>query len=230
MNVLITAGGTAERIDSVRAITNTATGALGGMTADCFAASGGVRRIFYVCGKGARRPETAPAEIVEITEIEDTADLEAAVRGICARNTIGAVVHSMAVSDYRVSRVTNAEFADIGGAAKISSDEKSLVLFLERTPKIISLFSTIAPNAILVGFKLLSGAEHGELIDAGFDLLKKNNCAYVLANDMAQIRAGTHTGYLIDKNKNVLRFDGKQEIARGITENVLAEFSKRSAV
>jgi phosphopantothenate-cysteine ligase len=169
----------------------------------------------------------------------------------------------MAVSDYRLRRVSNAalaaralaelargadfahleieELASLFAGAlehppalpsqqtKISSGEQNLILFLEPVQKIISLFRELAPDAILTGFKLLDHAPREELIDAGFDLLEKNRCAFVFANDMAEIDAQSHSGYLIDTNKNVRRFEGKKEIAGGIVESVLREFAKRSA-
>jgi phosphopantothenate-cysteine ligase len=112
---------------------------------------------------------------------------------------------------------------------KISSGEKNLILFLDPVQKIISLFRELAPDAILVGFKLLDHAPHDALIGAGFDLLEKNHCAFVLANDMMEISGTSHSGCLIDAHKNVRRFEGKKEIAEGIVESVLREFTKRNA-
>ncbi|MDR1932521.1 MAG: phosphopantothenoylcysteine synthase [Spirochaetales bacterium] len=249
MNVLITAGATAERIDSVRSITNDATGRLGSLTAECFAKSGRAERIFYLCGKTARRPETARAEI---TVIEDTADMERAARALLGNTRIDAIVHSMAVSDYRVrSVVTPALLADSlaaalasGGAGeirercgaaleeaasvqrdkKISSAEKHLILILESTPKIISLFHELAPRALLVGFKLLDRVSREELFEAARGLLEKNHCAFVLANDAGDIHGDTHSAYLIDRNKKARRCGTKQEIAAAITDRVIAAF------
>jgi len=104
---------------------------------------------------------------------------------------------------------------------KISSGEPDMALFLEQTPKIISLFSTLVPDALLVGFKLLDGVPRDELIDTAYALLKKNNCAYVLANDMRDIAGDAHTGYLVARDKTVVRrYTTKQDIARGIAEHI----------
>ncbi|MDR0552077.1 MAG: phosphopantothenoylcysteine synthase [Spirochaetaceae bacterium] len=257
MNILITAGGTSEPIDSVRCITNGATGRLGSLTADCFAASRKTVCIFYLCGKGACRPETP---LAQITEIAGAAELEKAARDILAHNRVDAIIHSMAVSDYRTCAVSTAGLlaADLAAAleenaknpkdlklrlesrlqnppainreTKISSAEKKLILFLEPVPKIISLFSALAPEAILVGFKMLSQVSKDELIDAAYSLLLQNRCAFVLANDKTQINAQSHIGYLVDQNKNARRFESKREIAEGITESVLAAFAKRNAI
>ncbi|AEF85115.1 phosphopantothenoylcysteine synthetase/decarboxylase [Treponema primitia ZAS-2] len=261
MNILITAGGTMERIDSVRSITNHATGRLGSLMARCFDEAPETERIFYICGKNAPQPESPKAEI---TVIEDTAGLERVVRDILQSRRVDAIIHSMAVSDYRVRAVTtpaliasaagpgsdqsaltnsleNASSIEQGAlinalenapsleqGAKISSDEKRLVIILEPTVKIISLFQELAPHSLIVGFKLLDSVPHETLIDTAYRLLEKNHCAYVLANDAADIHGDAHIGYLVDAERRVQRFEDKSGIARGITENVIKKFNEKN--
>jgi phosphopantothenate-cysteine ligase len=105
MDVLISAGGTSERIDNVRSITNGSTGMLGRHIAEAFAAAESVGRIWYVCGKGAALPATEKAEIVRVG---DVSELVGAIRGVCAGHRIGAAIHAMAVSDYTVRSVSSA--------------------------------------------------------------------------------------------------------------------------
>jgi phosphopantothenate-cysteine ligase len=238
VNVLITAGGTMERIDSVRGITNFATGRLGSLIADCFAASGEADHICYICGKTAEKPQLLrqPSAAVEIIEVEGTADLEAAIRSVLGSYRIDAVIHSMAVSDYRVKTVTTMERLAEGSASsalnqetKISSDEDSLVLILEPTVKIISLFKELVPGTILVGFKLMDGVPHDTLLDTAGRLLGKNHCTFVLANDKRDIHGDTHIGYLIDRDQLVRRYDTKAAIAEGITEQVLAAYKTKGS-
>ncbi|MDR2610372.1 MAG: phosphopantothenate--cysteine ligase [Clostridiales Family XIII bacterium] len=103
MNILITSGGTTERIDEVRAITNTGTGTLGAMIADRFKERDESHEVIYVCGKESVRP-TLPAETFIA---DDTAALEWTIREICESRRIDVVIHAMAVSDYRVKTVTD---------------------------------------------------------------------------------------------------------------------------
>jgi phosphopantothenate-cysteine ligase len=240
MNVLITAGGTIERVDSVRGITNFATGRLGSLIADCFAVSGEAGQISYICGRTALKPQ---AEKVEIIEIEGTNDLEKAIRVVLASRRVDAVIHSMAVSDYRVKTVTTMERLAASASAldretKIRSDEENLVLILEPTVKIISLFKDLAPEAILVGFKLMDGVSHepqpglavsnlNTLLDTAGQLLEKNRCTFVLANDKQDIHGDTHIGYLIDQNRKVRRYETKAAIAKGITQQVIAAYNAK---
>jgi phosphopantothenate-cysteine ligase len=241
VNILISAGGTRERIDSVRGITNAATGRLGSLIAACFDRAPETERIFYICAPNAPRPDSAKAEI---TVVEDTAGLEKAVREILGRHRVDAIIHSMAVSDYRVRSVTTPEriaesarhvpvieaidsAPSLGREAKIGSDANRLVIVLEPTPKIIALFQTLAPRALLVGFKLLDHVGNKTLLDAAYGLLKKNRCAFVLANDARDIHGDGHIAWLVDRNQQVWSFETKHEIARGITKAVIAEFKEQ---
>jgi phosphopantothenate-cysteine ligase len=227
MKFLVTAGGTSERIDRVRCITNFATGRLGSLAADCLAQSPEAERVFYICGKTAARPESPKAEILPVT---DAAEAEGAVRRVLAENALSAVVHSMAVSDYAVQSVTTPRLyadspsgAGLGREGKLPSGEDRLILVLRPTVKIISLFRLLAPQALLVGFKLLDGESFDGLIGAAYRLLQKNRCAYVLANDAKDMDADAHTGYLVDRNRKVETYRDKPSIARAIAAHILED-------
>jgi phosphopantothenate-cysteine ligase len=160
----------------------------------------------------------------------------------------------MAVSDYRVRSVSSSGLlADAilaalraGGTleretiireiersagmerdAKVSSDEKSLLLVLEGTVKIISLFHSLSPASLVVGFKLLDGVPRETLLDRAYELLQKNHCAYVLANDLRDISGDHHVAYLVDKDRHFTRYEDKMGIARGIAETLSRDLEKR---
>jgi phosphopantothenate-cysteine ligase len=104
---------------------------------------------------------------------------------------------------------------------KISSSVDDMVLLMERTPKIISLFQELAPESTLVGFKLQDNVSLETLIDKGFEVLTKNKCSFVLANDLKDITQSGHVGYLIDKDKNFTKYATKTEIADAIVTHTL---------
>ncbi len=245
MKILITAGGTTEHIDSVRSITNTSTGMLGSLIAKAFGKISATEKIYYICGKNGLVPQS---ERTEVIFIDTVASLEAAVRKVIKEASVDIIVHSMAVSDYRVKSVTSAallansikfrldslqtenkQITDAFASSlfenpetllqddgKISSNIDNLILFMERTPKIISLFQTLAPKATLVGFKLLDDVPQETLINTAFQVLQDNKCSFVLANDLRDISKDRHTGYLVDENKNFTRHTTKEEIANAI--------------
>jgi phosphopantothenate-cysteine ligase len=214
---LVTGGGTEERIDGVRRITNFATGRLGALIAETLSRQRGTGTVFYIHGRRAARPrESDSGAAIRCIEVEGVAGLEAAVRRILAEHPVGAIVHSMAVSDYVVDRILDGEGREIRDRDKIPSSERELRLILKPAPKIIGLFHDLAPDAALAGFKLLNNAPHAALMDAAFALLEKNHCACVLANDLTGITAEKHAAFLIDKRKNITRFETKDAIAEGI--------------
>ena len=103
MNIIVTAGGTSEPIDNVRRIANTGTGRLGSLVADELAEADWTGHIFYVCAKDSIRPVS---KRVTCVEIQSVADLQEAVTELTEKYVIHGVVHSMAVSDYKVRSVS----------------------------------------------------------------------------------------------------------------------------
>ena len=250
MKILITSGGTTEKIDEGRSISNNSTGMLGKTIAETFSALDSTEKIYYICGLAALVPNTSNTEVIRIGSV---AELEAAVKSTLSNDHIDAVIHCMAVSDYSVKSVTTSGLIGTGlcnyiesmdlceitkdtaseivadairsaetlsNMNKISSDVDDLILVMQKTPKIISMIKKNAPETLLVGFKLLNNASFDTLIDVAYGVLTKNDCDYVLANDLSEISGEQHIGYLIDKNKVVERLTSKKEIADKIASVV----------
>ena len=256
LNILVTSGGTIENIDTVRSISNMSSGKLGSMIAEKFAGEPDVEKVFYVCGKNSLKPETDKLEVIYVDSV---ASLENAVKEVLKKASIDIIIHSMAVSDYRVKSVTSSvNLADsvlsnlnileglgeqeakaalalsigksesiIHGDGKISSDVDDMILFMERTPKVISLFQTLSPKSTLVGFKLLDNVPRETLIDKGFQILTQNKCGFALANDLSEIKGERHVGYLIDRDKNYARYETKTEIADAIVSATMREKGRK---
>ena len=232
--IIITAGGTSERIDNVRKITNSSSGKLGMTIANHLLHENNDIIIYYICSKNSLRPTD---KRVQVVEIDGTMDLKNTIEGLLTREHIDYFIHSMAVSDYITDYVTTIErikesvkkhddideaFKNIEviGGSKISSYEDNLVIVLKPTPKIISIIKNLSPSTYLVGFKLLDGVSKEELIEVAKRLRNKNNCDLVVANDLATIRNGEHIGYIIDKNNEVEEAHGKDDIAKKIVRRI----------
>mgnify|MGYP001018304169 CR=1 FL=1 len=261
MNVIITAGGTTEKIDAVRKITNTATGKLGSLTAEEFVKQGGdrIEKIFYICEKGTIMPQSAHVEVITV---EGAGSVKDVLSNLLTANKIDAVVHSMAVSDYTVDSLTTVEnlagflsqklFSLIGNEfhtdqslaefiatcirennrlldnnKKVSSNVQNLILCMRQTPKLIGMIKELQPSAILVGFKLLNNVNKQYLLDVGYELLQKNVCDFVLANDSREINTDHHIAYLISPDKSYIPFQTKEEIAHGIVQKILNLVDKK---
>jgi phosphopantothenate-cysteine ligase len=237
--VLITSGATSEPLDPIRSITNNASGALGAITADAFCESQDTTKVFYLSGRTAHKPKPN-AKLTQVT-VTGTDSLESAIRSICADEHVDAIIHAMAVSDYKVRTLTTVEtlakqviehantaqttekmsyvIKDAQGfdrTHKVSSHAGELVIITEPTQIVIALLRDLASDAKIIGFKLLSDVTHEQLIKAAREILVRNNCDFVLANDVTQIDATRHLGYLIDCAGNERRFDTKAEIAAGL--------------
>ncbi|MCL2574969.1 MAG: hypothetical protein FWE33_00920 [Defluviitaleaceae bacterium] len=207
MKIVITAGGTIEKIDAVRSIINNSTGQLGAEIAEAFFTKD--CEIIYIRGKNAVSPNlNGVKEII----ISSAADLDIALAKVFAKGDICAIIHAMAVSDYRVKG------KNVG---KISSDNDEITLILEKIPKTIGKLRTLAPNAIIVGFKLTSGLSQEETLGKAKALMTKNNCDFVLANDTSNLTPNGHLGYLVAKNGSFNIYEGKQNIAQAIVKEVL---------
>ena len=227
-NIIITAGGTSEKIDDVRVISNFSSGRLGMEVARSFldSAEANVGKIYYLCDKNTITPVDSRIEIVRVMGVQG---LMEALEDLLTSEKIDAVIHAMAVSDYTVKKVTTLSAIRAGeddepdqtsADGKISSEIDDLVIVLKRTPKVIGEIKKLQKNTILVGFKLLANVEKNVLIDTGYKLMLKNDCDMVLANDLTEITGAKHIGYLITKNKEYERLSTKKEIAGAIVRKV----------
>lgn len=235
--IIITSGGTSEKIDNVRKITNSSSGKLGMTIANYLLKEFNDITIYYLCSKNSLKPSD---NRVKIIEIDGTMDLKNTVENLLLTEHIDYFIHSMAVSDYMTDYITTIEkiknsfrkstnldevFSNIEtiNGNKISSYENNLVVVLKPTPKIISLVKNLSPSTYLVGFKLLDGVSKEELISVAKKLRDKNRCDLVVANDLSNIRNGEHIAYIIDKNNNVEISHGKDDIAKKLIMRISYE-------
>ncbi|MEQ2877918.1 phosphopantothenate--cysteine ligase [Enterococcus asini] len=248
MRILITAGGTAEKIDQVRSITNHSSGSLGVELAKA-ALQKGTITVDYVLAKGALLPPKDPR--ITLHPVADTADLEKTMVQLLQAHTYGAVIHAMAVSDFTpeiaatqedfiqgmntwlatkkdanftaedVSDLLSAILEKSQSATKLSSKTEHLFMVLKQTPKVIGRIKALQPETQLVGFKLLVDVSSTELLTVARAALEKNQADYVLANDLTSIHEGQHHGYLLDKKGIVAEANTKAEIAHLILDTLL---------
>ena len=218
MNILITSGGTSEKIDRVRSITNHSTGSLGKIIAETFLNKGD--QVTLVTTPKAVRPADHPnLTIVQIENVEELLEsLEPLV------HTHDALIHAMAVSDYTPVYMTGLEAVaassdmteflnKTNSESKISSQDDVQVLFLKKTSKIISLVKKWKPDIRLIGFKLLVDVSNEELLETARASLIKNQAEIIVANDLTEISNKEHKAYLVG-NDTVTRAQSKEEIAQ----------------
>lgn len=186
MKILITSGGTTEKIDQVRGITNHSSGRLGKKIAEKFLAVN--HQVTLVTTASAIKPKKhANLSIIEITDVNNLIEtLEPLVK------SHHVLIHSMAVSDYTPLYMTDlAEIEETNDLSqlltktnkerKISSQADYQVLFLKKTPKVISLVKQWNPSIQLIAFKLLVNVSKEELFQVARSSLKKNQADYIFS-------------------------------------------------
>lgn len=245
-NIIVTAGPTNERIDSVMKITNMSTGKLGAIVADELLQEESLGTLFYLSPKLAMKPKTESKKL-KLVQIESTIDLLNAIKKIITENKIYGMVHSSAVGDYYGEyTITGEQLAEeiaeklfnqilpkeelkrkvlsiiehpeslTDNSHKISSYEKNLMVKLGLTPKVIGHIKELDSNILLIGFKLLDGVEKEELLEVATKLREKNDADYIVANNLAEIHNGMHKATILNKDGIYTECETKQEIAKSL--------------
>jgi len=224
MKILITAGGTTESIDTVRGITNFATGSLGKLTVEEFLTHG--HQVILLAGRFAQLP--SEQENLTVIPIGDTQDLLDNVEKFLPG--VDVVVHSMAVSDYRPVYMTGVD--DLPHPLtkeqlihfrpevqkKISSNSEYQMMLLEKTPKVISFIKKWNPKVLLFGFKLLSGVSEAQLLEVAKNKRKETSADFIIANDLANIQGENHLAFLVSDSADITRLHTKPQIAQVIVK------------
>ena len=224
MKILVTSGGTSEKIDRVRSITNHSTGHLGLVITEALIKAG--HEVCLITTSHAIKPASHPN--LKIIEIKNTLDLLEEMRNLVKDYQV--LIHSMAVSDYTPVYMTSIDEVQASQdlskfltkqntESKISSKEDTQILFLKKNPKIISLVKEWNPKIHLIGFKLLVDVTMDHLIDVARESLKKNQADIIVANDLTQINSDQHLAYLVEKNDYQTAYS-KQEIAELIIKKI----------
>lgn len=170
--VLVTAGGTVERIDPVRYLTNDSSGKMGFAIAEAAAAMGA--EVTVVAGK-----TTAPdPEGVQLIRVEAALEMRDAVLERFEQQDI--VIKAAAVADYRPEE---------SASHKLKKKEDRLHLALVKNPDILEELGKRKTRQLLIGF-----AAETQLIEQyALDKVKRKQCDLLVANDVTQPGAGFGT-------------------------------------
>ncbi|KRE96488.1 phosphopantothenoylcysteine decarboxylase [Paenibacillus sp. Soil766] len=202
--VLVTAGGTVERLDPVRYLTNDSSGKMGYAIAEEAARMGA--DVTLVSGPSAL---TVP-EGVQLVPVQSALDMREAVLSRLAQSQL--IIKAAAVADYRPAVVAE---------QKIKKKSDSLTLELIKNPDILQEIGTLKTvNQFVIGF----AAETERLDEHAMDKLKRKNCDLIVGNDVSQEGAGfggdTNVVRFYDHNGLVqaLPIQSKWDVARKLLE------------
>jgi phosphopantothenoylcysteine decarboxylase/phosphopantothenate--cysteine ligase len=183
VRVLVTAGGTREPVDTVRALTNRSSGRMG----FAVAAEAARRGAETVLVAGPAALPTPPG--VRRVDVETALEMRDAVRE--AFGACDVAVMAAAVADFRPARPA---------ARKIKKEDlepdQGLTLELVRNPDILAEISRDRGRRIVVGF----AAESHDVLAAARRKLARKGCDLMVANDVSRSDAG----FDVDANAVVL--------------------------
>ena len=201
--ILITAGGTKEKIDPVRFITNASSGKMGLALADAAHQMGA--EVTLISTFNAKRNYK---NIVT----ETASDMEKVVKeNLQAQDC---VIMAAAVSDYRVKNYSEQKIK--------KGSEEELTLELVKNPDILKSISALNERPLVVGFC----AESENLIENAKKKITNKGCDLLIANDISRKDIGFNSDeneiYILDKKLNIkhIEKDTKQNIAKRILEEI----------
>lgn len=215
MNILITAGGTQEKIDQVRSITNTSTGKTAHSIAS-FLYDNGYKNIYYVHAEKAEDFRDAKENITFIS----SDDLEKALKDILRETHIDVIIHAAAVSDFIVDKyVINGELFEAGSVRKISSQD-DVELILKRRSKIIDGLKSFAQKStpLVIGFKLTNTKGHEEQVEQVLGLSMNESVDFVVHNDLSNINGNNHKTHIYFRDSLVFTGETKEDLNKNLLE------------
>ena len=209
--ILITAGGTKERIDPVRYISNDSSGKMGYALARAAAVLGAEVQLISTT-KQLKVPYG-----VQVTYVESALEMHDVVTHLFPKTDIAVMV--AAVSDYYVANRSNQKI-------KKQQNELGLTLELLENPDILKkLGHSKREEQIVIGF----AAETTNVLEYAKAKLEKKKADVIIANDVSNSRIGfnsdSHQVTLLTKDGHIVNLpeNSKEELALNIWESLLEE-------
>lgn len=202
--VVITAGGTKEKIDSVRFISNFSSGKMGIALADEAYNQGA--EVVLVTTVDVKKP-------YNVQIVQSAQEMKQAVEN--EFSDTDCLIMAAAVADYRAKEVADFKIK------KTSEDEISINLV--KNPDILKEISAKKKdNQLIVGFC----AESENVLEFAKEKIQKKGCDFLIANDISRSDIGFSSDYnevyVVDKSLNVKKIERatKTQIAKQIFEEI----------
>lgn len=203
--IVITAGGTIEKLDPVRYISNFSSGKMGIALAD----------IAHKKGAKVELISTFPVEKpYKNTIVQSAVEMQKAVER--SLETATTVIMAAAVADYKAQDYSEQKIK--------KTSEDTISITLTKNPDILKEISSKKKDGqTIIGFC----AESQNLIEFAKNKIDKKGCDYLVANDISRKDIGFGSDeneiYILDKSHNIKHFEKatKQQVAKNILEYIL---------
>lgn len=220
--ILVTGGGTSEKIDDVRLLTNVSTGETAVSIAHYFFNLGLPTTLLI---NNQRNPILAAGMNVELFSTFN--DLNRALKDKLSKEHFDFVIHAAAVSDFSIDRI---EGLKVDSSLRKISSKKPIKLVLKPNFKIISKLSQYSRNkkVQIIGFKLTSHADSKIIKTAVDKLFKYKQVQFVVQNDVTQIdrKKGLHRYSLFNKESSQPQIIESREHLISLLAEVVTKESK----
>ncbi|MEM5947547.1 phosphopantothenoylcysteine decarboxylase [Spirochaetia bacterium 38H-sp] len=224
MKILVTGGGCKEYIDDIRAIVNRSSGTTSSVIAETLSSAG--HEVTAMIGVAERLPVG-----VRLIRFSGFDNLASEMEKELTKSHYDVVIHAAAVSDYKPAGVfrETGRTTEHGGVVKLElmpegmqkklDSGKILWLKLEPTDKLIARIKHWAPDSLLIGFKLTSGAGKDEIaisvariMDSGADL--------VVHNDIEEIENMGVRAHIWKKGEEPVSVDSNTQLAEQLLDMI----------
>lgn len=203
--VLVTAGPTIEKIDSVRYLSNFSTGKMGYALAKIAMLRGA--EVTLISGK----TNIIPPKFVKVINVLSAKEMFEAVKNNFEYQDI--IIKAAAVADYRSKEIFD---------GKIKKKDNKLELSLERTDDILKYVGEHKTNQFVCGFSM----ETDNMIENSKEKLLKKNLDMIVANNLRQKGAGfgvdTNIVTIITQDEiQELEILSKEAVANIVIDNIV---------
>lgn len=202
--ILITAGPTSVSLDSVRLISNIASGRTGILLANELSKLGA--KVTFLLGS---TEYCLPKKDVKILRFKFFDELKNLLFSELKSQRYDVVVHSAAVSDYKPATFYS---------GKLKPGKKSWKIILIPTEKIIDRIKQISKGIFLVGFKFEPGEKRKVLIEKAQKLKKRSSLDLVVANSIVR---NHYFAYIINKDYVSKPILTKEKLAKELVSAIL---------
>lgn len=207
--ILITAGPTWVKIDSVRVISNIATGETGILLAQEAKRQGAQATL--ILGPINTCCLDKSIKILPFKFFDELRNI--LIRELRSKK-YDAVIHSAAVSDYRPQKIFQ---------YKINSNLKKISLQLLPTPKLLDLIKKLDCSTLAVAFKFEPDTKANKLIHRAKTLLRNTDMDLVVANSIYDNR---YLAYILSKDEVVGPISSKKKLSGELIKKIGGYFAR----